>query len=212
MIKSFPAFAAISALLLTGCATEQPYHPPASASRYQEMLDGWKNKDINDLIYAWGPPASTFTMPNKNRMFTWDGVKVGPAAASAAASAASDCRTTAVTNPADTIVLWTLKGGGCVLGYSDEELQRNLDMARILALSLEKGKYIRITFYGDAVNEFGKTVSVSTDGYFIGYNKTDGTVSIQDRKRSSSKDDSETFRLSAMRQMVLLQDPDKGAK
>jgi len=42
------------------------------------MLETWKNKDINELIYAWGPPASTFAMPNGNKMFTWANFKIGP--------------------------------------------------------------------------------------------------------------------------------------
>ena len=56
-------FALLFALtLLTGCAT---------AAKYQAQVDRWKGHNVNDLIQAWGPPDTTFKMPNGNIYYSY---------------------------------------------------------------------------------------------------------------------------------------------
>jgi hypothetical protein len=43
----------------------------ACASAYKEKLESWMGRDVNELIAAWGPPSSTFTLPNGDTMYTW---------------------------------------------------------------------------------------------------------------------------------------------
>jgi len=37
----------------------------------QQRCNSWMHHDINELVRAWGPPTSTFDMPNGNRAYTW---------------------------------------------------------------------------------------------------------------------------------------------
>lgn len=55
--------------VLHGCATIPPI--PYSQSAYQDQLTEWVGKDPNALILSWGPPSSTFDMPNGDKMYTW---------------------------------------------------------------------------------------------------------------------------------------------
>jgi hypothetical protein len=59
----------VCASLFYGCASIPPI--PYTESAYQEKLTEWVGKDPNALILSWGPPNSTFEMPNGNKMYTW---------------------------------------------------------------------------------------------------------------------------------------------
>jgi hypothetical protein len=218
--------------LLSGCATEQ-FRPPATTSRYQEMLAAWKNRDINDLIYAWGPPNSTFTMPNTNRMFTWDNIKIGPAVTNTSGSSVYvgrglaigsgqsetftktwDCYTTAISDSTGTIISWKLRGNNCVLGYSDEEIKNNLDSVHAIMKSLKKGTHVRLTIYGGLVDQDGNSLSGNFEGYFADFDNTNDTVSIRKQPKINywTSDTSEWFQIKHIQQLVLLEDADKATK
>ena len=212
--------------LLSGCATEQ-YHPRASAALYQKMLDTWTNKDINDLIYAWGPPSSTFTMPNTNKMFTWDNIKIGPTVTNTNGSSVYlgrgvsvgsgqsttftktwDCYSTAITNSTGTILSWKLKGNNCLLEYSDEEVRANLAAVRALAVTLKKGAHIRLIIYGDARDDYGHGMPASLDGNFSDLdrnnNGADWLIGIQKEPGALPYESSEHYREEWIQQLVLL--------
>lgn len=55
-------------LSLSGCGLMNGY----KTQRMETKLNYWKDKDINDVISAWGPPSSVYTMPNGNRMYSWN--------------------------------------------------------------------------------------------------------------------------------------------
>jgi hypothetical protein len=52
----------LGCLFLSGCAT---------TGNYEKILQSWTGSDINRLIESWGPPSSTFEMPNGNKTYTW---------------------------------------------------------------------------------------------------------------------------------------------
>jgi hypothetical protein len=112
---------------LTGCATIQPI--PSTQQAYEQWLaDNWTGKDVNVLIYSWGPPTSTFTMPNGDKMFTWANIKIGPTVTSGRSNKVYgttysnsisftntwDCFTTAITNSAGIISSWKMSGNNCL--------------------------------------------------------------------------------------------------
>ncbi|WP_230584160.1 hypothetical protein [Piscirickettsia salmonis] len=49
-------------ILLSGCAT---------TAKYRAQVERWKGHDVNDLIQAWGPPDTTFKMPNGNLYYSY---------------------------------------------------------------------------------------------------------------------------------------------
>jgi len=212
--------------ILSGCATEQ-YHPRASAALYQKMLDTWTNKDINDLIYAWGPPSSTFAMPNTNKMFTWDNIKIGPTVTNTSGSSLYlgngvtvgggqsttftrtwDCYSTAITNSTGTILSWKLKGNNCMLEYSDEEVSANLAAVRALTSTLKKGTHIRLIIYGDTKDDFGRVMPGSFDGYFSGLNKDnyhdDTLIGITKGLEPTSNEPIQLYRKKWVQQLMIL--------
>ncbi len=185
-MKETRRFIIFSFLILSGCAT---FQPPATTIRYQQMLDTWNGKDINQLIYAWGPPTSTFNMPNGNKMYTWANIKIGSTITSESSYGNTysnygylggyttsrisdyisftptwDCHSTAVTNSSGTIQSLVVKGNNCILGYSTDEVQKRLGALKSLCLSLKFGTHLRLTFYEGQPNEH-------LDVYFIAYNE-----------------------------------------
>ena len=61
-------------ILFSGCATHE---------KFVQKYDGWVGKEITSLIAKIGYPDSTFTLPNKNRVYVYersrvDAVPVGP--------------------------------------------------------------------------------------------------------------------------------------
>lgn len=149
------------------------------------MLNGWEGKDINDLIYSWGPPGSTFTMPNSNKMFTWDKVKVGPTITSTSGSAVYvgsgisvgggsslsttevfDCHTTFVTNPAGTILSWTLKGNSCSMAYTSDEYHGQQSGVEQQCQTLKPNAAVQLFFYFGAKSDDGKLLNPSLTGFF----------------------------------------------
>ena len=185
----------IAQALLSGCATEAPF-TPTSARRYNEILSSWERKDINDLIYAWGPPSSTFTMPNANRMFTWDHVKLGPTTTSASGTSAYlgygvtvggaqsvsftetwDCHSTAIVSPSGTILSWFHKGNRCTTTYSETEYVEKLASNLKFLSTLKSGTPVTIHFYLEARDDVGNPIDTEISGYFQSHNNENITIS-----------------------------------
>ena len=54
-------------LILGACATQRGF---------EQLLHSWRGQDINNLIVKWGPPNSTFKMPNGNVIYTYERSRV----------------------------------------------------------------------------------------------------------------------------------------
>lgn len=194
-------FASIVSILLTGCATT-PY-VPVSDALYQKKFLEWKNKDINDLIYAWGPPSSTFTMPNTNKMFTWDNMETGSTVTSTQGSSVYlghgvavgdgqsvshtetwECHTTIVTSASGTILSWQFKGNNCGLAYSDQEYAQKLSFNRSLCQTLTANTPILLRFFTNAREVHGDPLGASVQWFFMGYDHDWEEVLIAKKKRT----------------------------
>jgi hypothetical protein len=171
--------------------------------RYEQMLSTWKGKDINDLIYRRGPPTSTFTMPNGNKMFTYANIKVGPTITSGASFAHAtqspilggafgsefknsasvtpewDCYTTIIANSTGTITSWQIKGNNCIMGVSEDELKKKSVDLRMICSKLQKGDHININYYR---RDDGKEMDGPKDVYFMRYNKSMDSISVSGSK------------------------------
>jgi hypothetical protein len=197
MLRKMMLFCCYSFLLmsLTGCAT----YRPRSTVHFQRLLDTWKTKDINNLVYTWGPPTSTFTMPNGNKMFTWAHIKLGapsaespvvpglsgsPSAAfgqirSASTTPVWDCAITAITDSSNTIISWQLKGSDCAISYSDEELKQRAKSLRERCSTLKVGTPIRLIIFEGASANNGYKYASTYEGYFAGFDDRTDEVSIR---------------------------------
>lgn len=54
----------IASMLLAGlgCAT---------TGGFKRQMDTWLGGDVNHAMTQWGPPSSSFSMPNGNSQYTW---------------------------------------------------------------------------------------------------------------------------------------------
>lgn len=112
--------------LLTSCANFKDYwltdHGTYhhNLTQYEETLEIWKGADINRLINKWGPPTSTFTMPNGHVMYSW--YRTGGTVASAtyfpainssfSSASTATCKTTFTTTD-DIVISWIHEGNAC---------------------------------------------------------------------------------------------------
>ncbi|MCX5852959.1 MAG: hypothetical protein NT072_13080 [Deltaproteobacteria bacterium] len=48
--------------LISACATTE---------KYEAALNSWVGSDINDLVYSWGYPDSSFDAPNGNKVYMY---------------------------------------------------------------------------------------------------------------------------------------------
>jgi predicted small secreted protein len=53
----------VAVLVVTACATQRGF---------EQLLTAWTGQDVNWLIAKWGPPNSTFQMPNGNLIYTYE--------------------------------------------------------------------------------------------------------------------------------------------
>ena len=71
-------FGVLAALWLVGCAHEPAQPKPDYRAAQQKVLDDLMGKDINDAIGSYGPPTSTYAMPNGDVLYTYDYSKTVP--------------------------------------------------------------------------------------------------------------------------------------
>lgn len=98
-------FVLLSAAMLLGCATH----------RYEKILDSWGGHDVNELIVAWGPPSSTFDMPDGRKMYTWsaDRGAVAMPLGTGAVAVNRRCTTTFTVGTNGRIEAWRYQGNAC---------------------------------------------------------------------------------------------------
>lgn len=111
-------------LSLAGCAT---------TAKYEAMLDGWLNRDINALIEAWGYPLNSMKLPNGNTVYIFESSNsyITPVQAYTTYHAVGDtlyadtnviggeaysywCRTFFEVDSSNLIRKWQVKGNSCV--------------------------------------------------------------------------------------------------
>lgn len=103
------AFLAGITLVITGCATED---------KFRDHLQTWMGHDVNDVIMAYGPPSSTYDMPNGNKMYTW--LQGGRSVAGynpyshMAWAATIYCKITMTADPHGTLLQYQYEGNQCV--------------------------------------------------------------------------------------------------
>jgi hypothetical protein len=121
-------FAGITAIVLTGCATE---------AAFNEQAQRWVGKNADDLVMQKGPPASSATLSNGNRVLqyeriehrvsggqsytTYRSVNVNGTMVSVpvnntipVSSKTDTCILRFVVDPSNTIVSWNKTGNDCV--------------------------------------------------------------------------------------------------
>lgn len=114
----------IMILLLSSCA---------STAKYEAILDGWLQQDINKLINEWGYPHNSLQLPNGNIVYIFGSSDSGitPAQTYTHYRAVGDklyadsvvtggyaynywCRTFFEVNADNVIVKWRVEGNSCI--------------------------------------------------------------------------------------------------
>lgn len=87
----------------------------ASARHHEEALNTWIGHDANELIQAWGPPASTYELPNGKKMYSWyyDGGVVAVPVGSVVYGRRRDCQTTFTVDKTGIVETWAYQGNAC---------------------------------------------------------------------------------------------------
>lgn len=99
-------------LLVGGCAT---------TAGFSRQMDTWLGSDINETMIRWGPPSSTYAMPNGSIQYTW--LYVGNTVVTTsynhylnmvqAGAVTYWCQVTMSTEASGRIVAWNARGNGC---------------------------------------------------------------------------------------------------
>lgn len=98
---------------------------------YENTLNNWKGKSINELLEDWGPASEIHNMSNENKMYTWN--YIGNTYISSnyneninqtnTTSSSRYCETTFTINSSEEILSWTYHGNACnihILPKSDK--------------------------------------------------------------------------------------------
>ena len=96
---------AVSLAFLFGCATHH----------LEKKLDSWVGHDVNELFQSWGPPSSSFDMPDGRKMYTWsaDGGAVAVPMGTGAIAVRRGCQTTFTVGTSGRIESWRYAGNAC---------------------------------------------------------------------------------------------------
>ena len=97
------------ALSLLGCAI-------ATTGKYEAILNSWQGNDVSALIQKWGPPSSTYEMPDGRKQYTWyfdGGVVAMPVYGGGAYAVQRGCKTTFTVNRTNIIESWRYEGNAC---------------------------------------------------------------------------------------------------
>ena len=96
------------------------YSKPTLTS-FEEKLESWKGADVNQLIESWGPPTSTYDMPNGDKIYTWN--RTGGTVASSnyfpqlsLATARANtmfCNTSFTVDSSNIVTNWRWEGNSC---------------------------------------------------------------------------------------------------
>lgn len=87
----------------------------STTAGYEKILDSWVGTDISDLIESWGPPTSTYALPDGRTMYTWD-ISAGAVAVPAGNTIVAvprGCKTTFTADRLGVIQTWRYQGNTC---------------------------------------------------------------------------------------------------
>jgi hypothetical protein len=86
-----------------------------AGNKYEKTLDTWMGHDVNELINAWGPPSSTFDMPDGHKMYTWafDGGAQAFSIGNNAYAVKRGCVTTFTVGASGKVETWRYEGNAC---------------------------------------------------------------------------------------------------
>ena len=87
----------------------------ASTGRYEKVLQSWVGADVSRLIESWGPPSSTYKLPDGRVQYTWlfDGGAVAAPVGNMVYAVRRSCTTTFTTSTAGRIQSWRWEGNAC---------------------------------------------------------------------------------------------------
>lgn len=101
--------------------TDHGDYSQPSLTSFEEKLESWKGADVNQLIESWGPPTSTYDMPNGDKMYTWN--RTGGTVASSnyfpqlsLATARANtmyCNTSFTVSSSNIVTNWRWEGNSC---------------------------------------------------------------------------------------------------
>lgn len=93
-----------SSFLFLGCAGKS----------MKQKLDPWLGRDISEAIASWGPPTSTYEMPNDRKMYTWryDGGAYALPVGGMVMAGRRHCEVSLITQEGR-IVRWRYDGNAC---------------------------------------------------------------------------------------------------
>ena len=90
---------------------------------FDEQTQQWVGKNADELVTRKGPPTSTFTLSNGNRVFQYESSENWPGAysifgggTSPVASANLNCSVRFTVDTSNTIIAWSKDGNYCVAG------------------------------------------------------------------------------------------------
>lgn len=90
-------FAAVSALLVASCATQEGY---------KNLLNSWVGSHVDTLVMSWGPPQGSHTLSNGYKVIEYDD------------RSTVNIPGTTYTTPQTNYHSGSIMGGGGVVGYS----------------------------------------------------------------------------------------------
>lgn len=103
-VRIIPAVAL--AVLVSGCMTR---------GKFESRLKTWEGSDVSALIESWGPPSSTYDLPDGRRMYTWSdnrGVYAAPIGHGAIAVPVG-CTITFTAGKDNRVEAWRYQGNNC---------------------------------------------------------------------------------------------------
>lgn len=104
-VRRIPVIMAL-ALSLSGCMTR---------GKFEGRLKSWLGSDVNALIEGWGPPSSTYDLPNGRKMLTWSddrGAYAAPVGGGAIAVRVG-CTITFTVGKDSRVEAWRYQGNNC---------------------------------------------------------------------------------------------------
>lgn len=87
----------------------------ATSGGYEKVLKSWVGSDISSLIESWGPPSSSYSLPNGRTMYTWDtsGGAVAVPIGNSVAVVPRRCKTTFTVDLSGVVRAWRYEGNMC---------------------------------------------------------------------------------------------------
>jgi hypothetical protein len=85
------------------------------AKQYSATLASWVGSDISEVIVTWGPPTTTYRMPDGRIAYTWEryGGAVAMPVGNAVYAVGRSCTTTLIAGANNTVERWQFRGNAC---------------------------------------------------------------------------------------------------